>query len=159
MGVEREKLIWMYRTMVRIRCFEERVAREFVAGRIPGFCHLYNGQEAVAVGACANLRPDNYITSTHRGHGHVIAKGGKTDRMMAELFGKKTGYNRGKGGSMHIADVDLGILGANGIVGAGITITGGGCLTSKRRIRKSIRWLSRWESKALAHMPWWDLTT
>jgi len=117
-----DKLIDMYRTMVRIRAFEEKVAKEFASGNVPGFLHLYVGQEAVAVGACANLRSDDYITSTHRGHGHVIAKGCQTDRMMAELFGKSTGYNKGKGGSMHIADVDIGILGANAIVGAGIPI-------------------------------------
>ncbi|MBN1862348.1 MAG: pyruvate dehydrogenase (acetyl-transferring) E1 component subunit alpha, partial [Dehalococcoidales bacterium] len=117
MKPEKEKLIDMYRKMVRIRLFEERVVKEFAAGKIPGFVHLYSGEEAVAVGACANLTDDDYITSTHRGHGHVIAKGGKTDRMMAELFGKKTGYNKGKGGSMHIAEVDIGILGADAIVG------------------------------------------
>jgi len=130
---EKEKLIDMYRTMVRIRTFEERVRKEFRAGNIPGFAHLYTGEEAVATGACANLGPDDYITSTHRGHGHLIAKGGKTDRMMAELYGKKTGYNKGKGGSMHIADVDIGTLGANGIVGAGITIAGGAALSAKLR--------------------------
>jgi len=123
----------MYRTMLRIRVFEERVGKEFAAGNIPGFLHLYAGEEAVAVGACANLRPDDYITSTHRGHGHLIAKGGKSDKMMAELYGKKTGYNKGKGGSMHIADVKLGSLGANGIVGAGITIASGAALSSKLR--------------------------
>jgi pyruvate dehydrogenase E1 component alpha subunit len=133
MAIEKEKLVDMYQRMVRIRRFEERVAKEFAAGRIPGFVHLYIGEEAVAVGACANLGDDDYITSTHRGHGHLIAKGGKTDRMMAELFGKKTGYCKGKGGSMHIADVDIGILGANGIVGAGITIAAGAALSAKMR--------------------------
>jgi len=123
----------MYTTMLRIRTFEERVSREFAAGNIPGFVHLYIGEEATATGACAALRPDDYITSTHRGHGHLIAKGGRTDRMMAELFGKATGYCKGKGGSMHIADTDLGILGANGIVGAGITIAGGAALSARRR--------------------------
>ncbi len=133
MPIEKEKLIDMYRTMVRIRTFEERVSKEFAAGHIPGFVHLYIGEEATATGACANLRPDDYITSTHRGHGHLIAKGGKTDRMMAELYGKKTGYCKGKGGSMHIADMDIGILGANGIVGAGIPIAGGAALSAKMR--------------------------
>ncbi len=133
MAMEKEKLIDMYRTMVRIRTFEERVFKEFTAGNIPGFVHLYTGEEAVATGACANLRPDDYITSTHRGHGHLIAKGGSTDRMMAELYGKKTGYNKGKGGSMHIADVEIGILGANGVVGAGIPIAGGAALSAKLR--------------------------
>ena len=128
MIIAREKLVEMYLTMVRIRAFEERVLKEFAAGKIPGFVHLSSGQEAVAVGACAAIRPDDYITSNHRGHGHCIAKGGKTDLMMAELFGKKTGYCKGKGGSMHLADMDLGILGANGIVGAGITIATGAAL-------------------------------
>jgi len=133
MAIEKEKLIDMYRKMVRIRKFEDRVRTEFASGKLPGFVHLYAGEEATAVGACASLRPDDYITSTHRGHGHLIAKGGKTDRMMAELFGKKTGYNKGKGGSMHIADVEIGILGANGIVGAGIPIAGGAALSSQMR--------------------------
>jgi len=133
MAIEKEKLIDMYRTMIRIRTFEDRVCKEFAAGHIPGFVHLYAGEEAIATGACANLRTDDYITSTHRGHGHVIAKGGKTDRMMAELFGKKTGYNKGKGGSMHIAEVDIGMLGASAIVGAGIPIAGGAALSAKMR--------------------------
>jgi len=133
MPIEKEKLIDMYRTMVRIRTFEERVSKEFAAGNIPGFVHVYVGEEATATGACANLRPDDYITSTHRGHGHLIAKGGKTERMMAELYGKKTGYCKGKGGSMHIADADIGILGANGIVGAGIPIAGGAALSAQMR--------------------------
>ena len=133
MAIKKEKLIDIYTVMVRIRTFEERVAKEFAAGKIPGFCHLYIGEEAVAAGACANLRLNDYITSTHRGHGHVIAKGAKTDRMMAELFGKRTGYNNGKGGSMHIADTDIGILGANGIVGAGVPIAGGAALSASLR--------------------------
>jgi pyruvate dehydrogenase E1 component alpha subunit len=133
MAIENEKLIDMYRVMVRIRTFEERVVKEFAAGHIPGFVHVYSGEEAVATGACANLRTDDYITSTHRGHGHLIAKGGRTDRMMAELYGKKTGYNKGKGGSMHIAEVDIGILGASAIVAAGIPIAGGAALSAKMR--------------------------
>jgi pyruvate dehydrogenase E1 component alpha subunit len=133
MTLEKEKLIEMYRTMVRIRTFEERVSKEFAAGNIPGFVHLYIGEEATATGACANLRPEDYITSTHRGHGHLIAKGGKTDQMMAELYGKKTGYCKGKGGSMHIADADIGILGANGIVGGGIPIAGGAAMSAQMR--------------------------
>jgi TPP-dependent pyruvate/acetoin dehydrogenase alpha subunit len=123
----------MYRTMVRIRLFEERVSKEFAAGNIPGFVHVYIGEEAIATGACANLRPEDYITSTHRGHGHLIAKGGRTDRMMAELFGRQTGYCQGKGGSMHIADTEIGILGANGIVGGGINIAGGAALSAQMR--------------------------
>jgi TPP-dependent pyruvate/acetoin dehydrogenase alpha subunit len=133
MAVARDKLIEMYRVMVRIRSFEDRVAKEFAAGHILGAAHLYAGEEAVATGACANLRPSDYITSTHRGHGHLIAKGGKTDRMMAELYGKKTGYNKGKGGSMHLADMTIGILGANAIVGAGIPIAAGAALSAKMR--------------------------
>ena len=129
----KEKLIEMYRTMVRIRAFEERVSKEFAAGNIPGFVHVYIGEEAIATGACINLRPDDYITSTHRGHGHLVAKGGKTDRMMAELYSKQTGYCKGKGGSMHIADADIGILGANGIVGAGIPVAGGAALSAQMR--------------------------
>jgi pyruvate dehydrogenase E1 component alpha subunit len=133
MAIEKEKLIEMYRTMVRIRRFEERVAREFADGNIPGSVHSYIGEEAVAAGAIAHLRTDDYILSTHRGHGHLIAKGGKTELMMAELFAKKTGYNLGKGGSMHIADVDIGILGAMGIVGSGIPIATGAGLSAKMR--------------------------
>jgi TPP-dependent pyruvate/acetoin dehydrogenase alpha subunit len=133
MSIEKEKLIDMYRVMVRIRTFEERACKEFASGNIGGALHLYTGEEAIATGACANLRPDDFITSTHRGHGHLIAKGGKTDKMMAELFGKKTGYNKGKGGSMHIADMDIGILGANGIVGAGIPIADGAALSAQMR--------------------------
>ncbi len=133
MPVEKEKLIGMYQTMVRIRIFEERVSKEFAAGNIPGFVHVYIGQEATATGACANLRPDDYIASTHRGHGHLIAKGGQMERMMAELYGRKSGYCKGKGGSMHIADVDIGILGANGIVGGGIPIAGGAALSAQMR--------------------------
>ena len=133
MAIEKEKLIDMYQVMVRIRAFEERVSKEFAMGNIPGHAHLYTGEEAVATGACANLSPDDYIVSTHRGHGHLIAKGGSTDRMMAEIFGKKTGYCKGKGGTMHIADTDIGILGANGIVGAGITIAAGAALSAQKR--------------------------
>ncbi len=133
MAIEKEKLINMYRGMLRIRVFEDRVYKEFAAGKIGGFVHLYAGEEAIATGACATLRTDDYITSTHRGHGHVIAKGGKTDRMMAELYGKKTGYNKGKGGSMHIADPDIGVLGASGIVAAAIPIAGGAALSAKMR--------------------------
>lgn len=131
--MESEKLLGMFASMLRIRLFEERVVKEFAAGKIPGAAHLYIGQEAVAVGACAQLRPDDYIVSTHRGHGHLIAKGGRTDLMMAEIFGKRTGYNKGKGGSMHIADPEIGILGANAIVGAGIPIAAGAALSAKMR--------------------------
>ena len=121
----------LFRTMLRIRLFEEKVGDLFTADRLHGAVHLCLGQEAVAAGACAALRPDDYITSTHRGHGHCIAKGGRLDLMMAELFGKATGYCKGKGGSMHIADLDVGILGANGIVGGGIPIAVGAALACK----------------------------
>jgi len=131
MSIDTEKLLWMYTNMLKIRRFEEKVSELFAAGKIPGFVHLYIGEEAVATGVCAHLRKDDYITSTHRGHGHLISKGGDLKLMMAELFGKRTGYCKGKGGSMHIADVDLGILGANGIVGGGPPIATGAALAAK----------------------------
>ncbi len=124
-GSEPERLLWMYRTLLRIRAFDERIVRLFNQGKIAGALHSYVGEEAVATGVCANLRPDDYIVSTHRGHGHLLAKGGEMRRMMAELYGRVDGYCRGKGGSMHITDVSLGILGANGIVGAGLPIAAG----------------------------------
>ena len=133
MSLKKEILLDMYKKLVMIRRFEEKVAKLYAEGEIPGFVHLYVGEEAVAVGACANLRKDDYITSTHRGHGHLIAKGGDVKYMMAELFGKKTGYCKGRGGSMHIAEQMLGILGANGIVGAGIPIAAGAALSAKLR--------------------------
>lgn len=126
-------MIELYRGMVRIRRFEEKVSELFSKGLIPGFVHLYIGEEAVAVGVCANLTRDDYITSTHRGHGHCIAKGADLRRMMAELFGKKTGYCKGKGGSMHIADYSSGILGANAIVGANIPIAAGAAFAAKSK--------------------------
>ena len=121
----------LYRTMQTIRSFEEMVAKLFYRGRLPGFVHLYVGQEAIAAGVCANLRTDDVISSTHRGHGHLIAKGARLDRMMAELYGGIDGYCRGKGGSMHIADFSIGIFGANGIVGGGIPIAVGAALAAK----------------------------
>ena len=127
----REKLLTIYRKLLLIRYFEERAAELFTAGSLPGFLHVYIGEEAVAVGVCSALRDDDYITSTHRGHGHVLAKGGNPKLMMAELFGRKTGYCKGKGGSMHIADFSLGIIGANGIVGAGLPIATGVALSAK----------------------------
>jgi pyruvate dehydrogenase E1 component alpha subunit len=133
MELDSAKMIGLYRTMLRIRRFEEKCidlnARQMVSGSL----HLYIGEEAVAAGVCANLRSDDYITSTHRGHGHCIAKGGDLRYMMAELFGKATGYCHGKGGSMHIANIELGILGANGIVGSGMPIAGGAGLSIKLR--------------------------
>jgi pyruvate dehydrogenase E1 component alpha subunit len=126
-----EQLLWMYRRMVTIREFEEAAGRQAEQAKIPGAVHLYAGEEAVAVGVCANLEPADAITSTHRGHGHCIAKGGDVKRMFAELFGKLDGYCRGKGGSMHIADLELGILGANGIVGGGPPIAVGAAFAAK----------------------------
>jgi pyruvate dehydrogenase E1 component alpha subunit len=115
-------VIDMYRTIKKIRVFEERVGQLYLQGHIWGAVHLCSGEEATAVGACMALRSDDYITSTHRGHGHCIAKGGDVKRMMAEIFGRATGYCAGKGGSMHIANVEAGNLGANAIVGDGIGI-------------------------------------
>jgi len=129
----REILLRMYRTMITIRMFETREAQIYRQGLQPGFVHLYLGQEAIATGVCAALRGDDYITSTHRGHGHLIARGGDVKRMMAELFGRVTGYCKGRGGSLHIADFDLGMLGANGIVGGGIPIATGAGLSAKKR--------------------------
>lgn len=127
----REQLLDWYRTMRTIREFEERVHKEFATGEIPGFVHLYAGEEAIAAGVCAHLRPDDYIASTHRGHGHAIAKGCDVYGMMAEIYGKRDGLCHGKGGSMHIADVDKGMLGANGIVGAGAPIAVGAGIAAK----------------------------
>ncbi|MYD10996.1 MAG: thiamine pyrophosphate-dependent dehydrogenase E1 component subunit alpha [Chloroflexi bacterium] len=120
----------IYTRVLRIRRFEEEVGRLFRQGQLPGFVHLYIGEEAVAAGVCAALTVDDTIISTHRGHGHVIAKGGDIKRMMAELFGKATGYCKGKGGSMHIADFDIGMLGAIGIVGGGLPIAVGAGLSA-----------------------------
>ncbi|KXG74650.1 Acetoin:2,6-dichlorophenolindophenol oxidoreductase subunit alpha [Fervidicola ferrireducens] len=128
-----EKKLWMYRKMYEIRCFELEVDRLFKANMIWGTCHLSVGEEATAVGAIAALEKDDMITSTHRGHGHCIAKGGKLPQMFAELLGKETGYCRGRGGSMHIADIETGNLGANGIVGGGIPIATGAALASKMK--------------------------
>ena len=124
-------LLDIYRKMVSVRTFEETAADLYLKGQLPGFLHCYIGEEAVAAGICAHLTPQDMITSTHRGHGHAVAKGARLDMMMAELFAKKTGYCHGKGGSMHIADLDLGILGANGIVGAGVPIATGAGLALK----------------------------
>jgi pyruvate dehydrogenase E1 component alpha subunit len=120
-----------YRVMRTIREFEERLHREFATGEIPGFVHLYAGEEAIAAGVIGHLRPDDYVASTHRGHGHAIAKGCDVKAMMAEIYGKKTGICHGKGGSMHIADLDQGMLGANGIVGGGPPLVCGVGLTAK----------------------------
>jgi len=121
----------MHRRMVRIRHFEETAGKMMEDGKIPGALHLYVGQEAIAAGIMVHLADTDQITSTHRGHGHLIAKGGDFNRMYAELFGKATGYCKGKGGSMHICDMDLGMLGANGIVGAGPPIAVGAAFANK----------------------------
>lgn len=131
MKIKPDDVKQMYKKMLEIRYFEERVIDLYKKSIMPGLAHLYIGEEAVAVGTCMALKKDDYITSTHRGHGHLIAKGGELKPMMAEILGKKTGYCRGKGGSMHIADFDLGILGANGIVGGGFGTAIGAGLTSK----------------------------
>jgi TPP-dependent pyruvate/acetoin dehydrogenase alpha subunit len=127
---EPEFLLGLYRKMVEIRVVEQELIALFAKGRMPGFIHSYVGEEATAVGVCAALDTHDYITSTHRGHGHILAKGGDLNRFMAEVFGRATGYCNGKGGSMHIADFDIGILGANGIVGGGIPIAGGAACSS-----------------------------
>lgn len=128
--ITEEKLINLYKQMWIIRFFEEKVDEFFAKGLIHGTTHLAVGQEASASGVCAVLEDQDKITSTHRGHGHCIAKGADVNKMMAELFGRTTGYSKGKGGSMHIADVDQGNLGANGIVGGGIPLAVGSALTA-----------------------------
>lgn len=129
--ISKEVVEHFYTTMVKIRLFEETINEHFLKGEIPGFVHLYIGEEAIATGVCANLRKTDYITSTHRGHGHTIAKGGQLKPMMAEIFGRKTGYCKGKGGSMHIADFSIGMLGANGVVGGGYNLAVGAGMASK----------------------------
>ena len=131
--MERAKLLKIYRRMLEIRYFEEKVFELYGQNLVPGTIHLYTGQEAVAVGVCANLRNEDYITSTHRGHGHCIAKGAQLSKVMAEILGKGTGYCKGKGGSMHIADFSRGMLGATAVVGAGIPIAAGAGLSIKLR--------------------------
>lgn len=133
LNLTKEKLIEMYEKMLEIRLFEEKVFELYAQNLVPGTIHLYTGQEAVAVGVCSALRKDDYITSTHRGHGHCIAKGAKLKRVMAEILGRRTGYCKGKGGSMHIADFSLGVLGATAVVGAGIPIAAGAGLSIKLR--------------------------
>ncbi|MGA2309398.1 MAG: pyruvate dehydrogenase (acetyl-transferring) E1 component subunit alpha [Candidatus Bathyarchaeia archaeon] len=133
LALPKEKLAEMYRKMLEIRCFEEKVFELYGQNLVPGTIHLYAGEEAVAVGVCSSLRKDDYITSTHRGHGHCIAKGAELKRTMAEILGKKTGYCKGKGGSMHIADFNVGMLGATAVVGAGLPIAVGAGLSAKLR--------------------------
>jgi len=131
--LSRDELLQVYQTMRTIREFEERVHVEFSRGDIPGFVHLYAGEEASAAGIMTHLRQDDHIASTHRGHGHCIAKGVDVKGMMAEIFGKKSGVCGGKGGSMHIADLDKGMMGANGILGAGAPLACGAALAAKYR--------------------------
>jgi TPP-dependent pyruvate/acetoin dehydrogenase alpha subunit len=133
MALNSNDYLTMYRTMVTIRQFETLAGELFAAGKIPGFIHLSLGQEGSAVGVCSCLRTEDYLTTTHRGHGHMIAKGADLKKMVAELFGKKTGYCKGKGGSMHIADFSLGILGANGVVAGGLPIIAGAGFSIKMR--------------------------
>jgi len=126
-----DQLLSLFERMTLIRLMEERLRADAAAGKLPGAVHLYIGQEAVAVGVCANLRDTDWITSTHRGHGHFLAKGGDPKAMMAEIWAKRTGICKGMGGSMHVADLSKGILGANGIVGGGFAIATGAALTAK----------------------------
>ena len=137
-SLSREALLAAYRSMCTIREFEQRLHTEIMTGEIAGFTHLYAGQEAVAVGICQNLTDDDYIVSTHRGHGHCIAKGCDVAQMMLEIYGRRDGLCRGKGGSMHIADVTKGMLGANGIVGAAAPIALGAALTAKLDGRRQV---------------------
>ena len=129
MKMEKEQARWIYKTMNEIRFFEEKVHKIFSDGRIPGFVHLYVGEEAVATGVMSQLNDDDYITSTHRGHGHAIAKGCDLNGMMAEIMGKRDGLGHGKGGSMHVAEIDKGMLGANGIVGGGFGLAIGASIS------------------------------
>jgi acetoin:2,6-dichlorophenolindophenol oxidoreductase subunit alpha len=133
MSNDKKILLFIYRTMVTIRQFETMAGEYFAAGQIPGFIHLSIGQEGSSTGVCSCLRPDDYVATTHRGHGHMIAKGADLKRMMAELFAKATGYCKGKGGSMHIADFSIGILGANGVVAGGLPLICGAGLSIKLR--------------------------
>ena len=131
----KEFAVKLYETMCTIRKFEECVKHDFLAGEIPGFTHSYIGEEAIATGVCAALRDDDVIESTHRGHGHCVAKGAEVNRMMAEIFGKETGLCKGRGGSMHIADFSIGMLGANGVVGGGYNLATGAALAFKNVLK------------------------
>ncbi len=138
LSIKKKMLTDMLGKMLEIRFFEEKIEAFFMENMIGGTVHLYIGEEAVAVGACAALEKEDFIVSNHRGHGHCIAKGGDSRKMMAEILGKQTGYCRGKGGSMHVSDIDIGNLGANGIVGAGIPIATGAALALKLQQRKQV---------------------
>ena len=138
MEISHDVLLYAYRTMRTIREFESRIAREFEAGTVPGFTHLYLGQEAVATGVCAHLTQADAISSTHRGHGHCIAKGCDVREMVLELYCKRDGICKGKGGSMHIADISKGMLGANAIVGGGAPLACGAALTAKTLGTKNV---------------------
>jgi pyruvate dehydrogenase E1 component alpha subunit len=138
MDLTRDTLLDLHERMLRIRTFEEEAGKLMEAGKIPGALHLYVGEEAVAAGVMAHLSNEDQITSTHRGHGHLVAKGGDLRKMYAELFGRATGYCKGKGGSMHISDLDLGMLGANGIVGAGPPIAIGAAFSNKYRKTQNV---------------------
>lgn len=127
-----------YKTMWKIRLFEEAVEKLFLDGEIPGFVHLYIGEEAIATGVCANLKNTDYIESTHRGHGHTLAKGADVNRAMAEIFDKSTGFCKGKGGSMHIADFSVGMLGANGVVGGGFNLAVGATMAIEYQKRQDV---------------------
>ena len=133
MAIPKERALEAYKTMQKIRNFEKQASRSFSESVVQGFIHLYTGEEAVATGVCMNLEKTDYITSTHRGHGHIIAKGADLNRMMAELCGRETGYCHGKGGSMHITDTEIGVLGANGIVGGGFTLACGAGITAQMK--------------------------
>src|SRR5260370_36205592 len=131
--MELEQHVHMYRQMAKIRAFEEQVSVLYKGAKMPGLANIYVGEEAVAVGVCEALKRDDFITSTHRGHGHCLAKGASVSRMFAELLGKEAGYCRGKGGSMHIADPETGNLGANAIVGGSAGLATGAALSAKMR--------------------------
>ncbi|OHR99393.1 thiamine pyrophosphate-dependent dehydrogenase E1 component subunit alpha [Staphylococcus sp. HMSC36A02] len=136
--MEKEQARWIYKTMNEIRYFEEKVHKIFNDGKIPGFVHLYVGEEAVATGVMSQLEDDDYITSTHRGHGHAIAKGCDLNGMMAEIMGKRDGLGHGKGGSMHVAEIDKGMLGANGIVSGGFGLATGASISIRNQGKKNV---------------------
>lgn len=138
MKMEKEQARWIYKTMNEIRYFEEKVHKIFSDGKIPGFVHLYVGEEAVATGVMSQLEDDDYITSTHRGHGHAIAKGCDLNGMMAEIMGKRDGLGHGKGGSMHVAEIDKGMLGANGIVSGGFGLATGAGISIRNQGKKNV---------------------